>query len=84
FSVFYHLISIDRNRDIMRKVALAENDLHVPTSTKLFPNANWYEREAWDLFGITFDGRPNLRRIMVPQTWKGHPLRKDYRARATE
>lgn len=48
FSVFYHLISIDRNRDIMLKVALAENDLHVPTFTKLFPNANWYERETWD------------------------------------
>ncbi len=46
FSVFYHLISIDRNRDIMLKVALAENDLHVPTFTKLFPNANWYERET--------------------------------------
>lgn len=84
FSVFYHLISIDRNRDIMLKVALAENDLHVPTFTKLFPNANWYERETWDLFGITFDGHPNLRRIMMPQTWKGHPLRKDYPARATE
>ena len=77
FSVFYHLISIDRNRDIMLKVALAENDLHVPTFTKLFPNANWYERETWDLFGITFDGHPNLRRIMMPQTWKGHPLRKE-------
>lgn len=84
FSVFYHLISIDRNRDIMLKVALAENDLHVPTFTKLFPNANWYERETWDLFGISFDGHPNLRRIMMPQTWKGHPLRKDYPARATE
>lgn len=84
FSVFYHLISIDRNRDIMLKVALAENDLHVPTFTKLFPNANWYERETRDLFGITFDGHPNLRRIMMPQTWKGHPLRKDYPARATE
>ncbi|XNM76217.1 NADH-quinone oxidoreductase subunit C [Escherichia coli] len=46
FSVFYHLISINSNRDIMLKVALAENDLHVPTFTKLFPNANWYEREA--------------------------------------
>lgn len=46
FSVFYHLISIDRNRDIMLKVALSENDLHLPTFTKLFPNANWYERET--------------------------------------
>lgn len=54
----------------MLKVALAENDLHVPTFTKLFPNANWYERETRDLFGITFDGHPNLRRIMMPQTRK--------------
>lgn len=84
FSVFYHLISIDRNRDIMLKVALSENDLHLPTFTKLFPNANWYERETWEMFGITFDGHPNLRRIMMPPTWEGHPLRKDYPARATE
>jgi NADH-quinone oxidoreductase subunit C/D len=56
FSVFYHLISIDRNRDIMLKVALSENDLHLPTFTKLFPNANWYERETWEMFGMTFDG----------------------------
>jgi NADH-quinone oxidoreductase subunit C/D len=53
FSVFYHLISIDRNRDIMLKVALSENDLHLPTFTKLFPNANWYERETWEMFGMT-------------------------------
>ena len=84
FSVFYHLISVDRNRDIMLKVALSENDLHLPTFTKLFPNANWYERETWEMFGVTFDGHPNLRRIMMPPTWEGHPLRKDYPARATE
>ncbi|WP_112289927.1 NADH-quinone oxidoreductase subunit C/D [Rahnella sp. AN3-3W3] len=84
FSVFYHLISVERNRDIMIKVALAENDLHVPTITKVFPNANWYERETWEMFGITFDGHPHLTRIMMPQTWEGHPLRKDYPARATE
>lgn len=84
YSVFYHLISIERNRDIMLKVALAENDLHLPTVTKLFPNANWYERETWEMFGMTFDGHPNLTRIMMPQTWEGHPLRKDYPARATE
>ena len=84
FSVFYHLISIDRNTDIMLKVALSENDMHLPTSTKLFPNANWYERETWEMFGMTFDGHPHLTRIMMPQTWTGHPLRKDYPARATE
>ena len=84
FSVFYHLISVDRNRDIMLKVALSENDLHLPTFTKMFPNANWYERETWEMFGVTFDGHPNLRRIMMPPTWEGHPLRKDYPARATE
>ncbi len=84
FSVFYHLISIDRNTDIMLKVALSENDMHLPTITKLFPNANWYERETWEMFGMTFDGHPHLTRIMMPQTWTGHPLRKDYPARATE
>ncbi|MFR3707585.1 MAG: NADH-quinone oxidoreductase subunit C [Enterobacter hormaechei] len=84
FSVFYHLISIDRNTDIILKVALSENDMHLPTITKLFPNANWYERETWEMFGMTFDGHPHLTRIMMPQTWTGHPLRKDYPARATE
>ncbi|MEG0281459.1 MAG: NADH-quinone oxidoreductase subunit C, partial [Morganella sp. (in: enterobacteria)] len=84
YSVFYHLISIERNRDIMLKVALSENDLHIPTVISAFPNANWYERETWEMFGITIDGHPNLRRIMMPTTWEGHPLRKDYPARATE
>ena len=84
FSVFYHFISIDRNRDIMLKVALSENDLRIPSITSMFPNANWYERETWDLFGITFDGHPHLSRIMMPLNWEGHPLRKDYPARATE
>jgi len=77
FTVFYHLISIDRNADVMLKVALAESDLHLPTITNHFPNANWYEREVWDLMGITFDGHPHLTRIMMPKNWQGHPLRKD-------
>ncbi len=54
----------------MLKVALSENDLHLPTFTKLFPNANWYERETWEMFGITFDGHPNLRRIMMRRPGK--------------
>jgi len=84
FSVFYHLISIERNSDIMIKVPLLENDLILPTFTGLFPNANWYERETWDMFGIIFNNHPNLTRIIMPSTWKGHPLRKNYSARATE
>ncbi|MFP3036516.1 MAG: NADH-quinone oxidoreductase subunit C/D [Arsenophonus sp. ER-LPS3-MAG3] len=84
FSIFYHLISIERNRDIMLKVALNEKDLNIPSIVSLFPNANWYEREVWDMFGIIFIGHPNLRRLLMPMTWQGHPLRKDYPARATE
>lgn len=84
FTVFYHLLSIDRNSDVRIKVALSEGDLNLPTAIGVWPNANWYEREVYDLFGINFDGHPNLYRIMLPRTWEGHPLRKDYNARATE
>ncbi len=84
FTVFYHLLSPERNSDVRVKVALADGDLHVPTATGIWPNANWYEREVWDLLGIVFDGHPFLQRIMMPRTWQGHPLRKDHAARATE
>ena len=84
FTVFYHLLSIDRNSDVRIKVALSADDLHVPTVIHIWPNANWYEREVWDLFGVTFDGHPHLYRILLPRNWTGHPLRKDYPARATE
>lgn len=84
FTVFYQLLSISRNADIMLKVALSEDDLSVPTAIGVFPAANWYEREVWDMFGITFAGHPHLTRILMPSTWTGHPLRKDYPARATE
>ncbi|AEI74733.1 NADH-quinone oxidoreductase subunit C/D [Candidatus Moranella endobia PCVAL] len=84
FTIFYHLISIERNSDIMLKVALMEKDLRLPTCTNIFPNANWYERETWDMFGVTFEGHPHLTRIIMPKNWTGHPLRKDYPARATE
>jgi NADH-quinone oxidoreductase subunit C/D len=84
FTVFYHLLSVERNSDIMLKVALNEGDLNLPTVTGIWPNANWYEREVWDMFGIEFAGHPHLTRIMMPPTWEGHPLRKDYPARATE
>mgnify|MGYP003627863384 FL=1 len=84
FTVFYHLLSVDRNEDLIIKVALTSGDLNLPTVTPVFANANWYEREIWDLFGITATGHPHLQRLLMPPTWHGHPLRKDYPARATE
>ncbi|MDA0795018.1 MAG: NADH-quinone oxidoreductase subunit C/D [Proteobacteria bacterium] len=84
FTVVYQLLSMERNDDIRIKVALSELELNLPTIISIWPNANWYEREAWDMFGVVFDGHPNLYRILLPPTWEGHALRKDHPARATE
>jgi NADH-quinone oxidoreductase subunit C/D len=84
FTVIYHLMSLTHGRDIRLKIALTETDLNVASIHQVYPNANWYEREVWDMFGITFTGHPNLFRILLPPTWEGHALRKDHPARATE
>ena len=84
FALLYYLMSYERNRDVRVKVALRGEYPAVPTITDLWPSANWYEREVWDMFGITFEGHPFLERIRLPRWWKGHPLRKEHPARATE
>jgi NADH-quinone oxidoreductase subunit C len=76
--VVYHLWSYKHRHGIVLKVELALDDLSVPTVSGVWKAANWLEREQYDLFGVVFTGHPDLRRIMLPEDWVGHPLRKDY------
>ncbi|MGV6807444.1 MAG: NADH-quinone oxidoreductase subunit C/D [bacterium] len=84
FSVVYHLMSLKPFEEIRIKVGVQEGDASVPTVSDIWPNANWYERETWDMFGVEFRDHPNLYRILLPPFWEGHALRKDHPARATE
>jgi len=84
FEVNYHLFSTTRHYRLRLKVLLNEDDVHVPTVTGVWRTANWHERETFDLFGIIFDGHPDLRRILLPEDWQGHALRKDFPLRGYE
>lgn len=78
FAVNYHIYSLLYSRRLRVKVFLPEENPTVPTITGVFPAANWLEREAFDMMGITFSGHPNMKRILMPSDWDGHPHRRDY------
>lgn len=78
FHVVYHIYSYTHNERICLRVPLDGNFPSLPSIEGVYPNANWYEREVYDMFGITYEGHSDLRRILMPHDWEGHPLRKDY------
>jgi len=78
FKVVYHLFSIEHSRRLSLKVPLGGADPKVDSLVSVWPAADAFEREVFDLFGIRFEGHPDLRRILLPEDWEGHPLRKDY------
>ena len=84
FEVNYHLFSTKHHNRLRIKVLLSEDDPRVPTVTPLWKTADWHERETYDMFGVIFDGHPDLRRILLPSDFDGHALRKDYPLRGYE
>jgi NADH-quinone oxidoreductase subunit C len=78
FEVVYHLLSIPKKERVRLKVRLNSASPVVESLTPIWPGANYFEREVFDLFGVRFSGHPYLRRILMPEDWEGHPLRKDY------
>jgi NADH-quinone oxidoreductase subunit C len=78
FEVVYHLYSLKHRHMIRLKAPVPEADASVPSVTPVWKGAEWHERECFDMFGIRFEGNPDLRRVLMPEDWEGHPLRKDY------
>jgi NADH-quinone oxidoreductase subunit C len=78
FEVNYHLLSLENESRLRLKVLVPEDEPVVPSVTGVWKTANWHEREIFDLFGILFEGHPDLRRILLPDEWEGHPLRNDF------
>jgi len=78
FHLVYQLYCLPKNLRICLRVPLDGNQPSLPSIEAVYPNANWFEREIWDMFGINFENHTDLRRILMPHDWEGHPLRKDY------
>jgi NADH-quinone oxidoreductase subunit C len=78
YEVVYVLVSLEHRLRLRVKVRLTGEDAHIADVSRIWPAANWLEREVWDLFGIEFDGHPDPRRLLMPEDWEGYPLRKDY------
>jgi NADH-quinone oxidoreductase subunit C len=83
FEVVYHLVATGVPARLRLKVRLAGDDAQVPSLHTVWPSADWLEREVWDLFGIVFEQHGDLRRLLMPEDWEGHPLRKDYPVQIT-
>jgi NADH-quinone oxidoreductase subunit C len=83
FEVVYILVSLEHRTRLRLRVRLHGSDAHLATVSDIWPAANWFEREVWDLFGIVFDGHPDPRRLLMPEDWEGYPLRKDYPVQIT-
>lgn len=81
FEVVYHLYSLKHNHRLRVKAVLPEEDPSIESVTSVWRGADWFEREAWDLYGVVFKGHPNLKRILLYEEFEGHPLRKDYNIR---
>lgn len=79
FGVVYHLASVALKHKIVLKVLCPKENLHILSVSAVWGTANWHERESFDLYGVIFDEHPDLRRILLPNDWEGHPLRKDYK-----